>query len=310
MTFAIAIARLAAVPLAFLLCATGAQATLLLPAENNEVWLNVLVEAVGKSPFDRSDADDLRTLRERLGPAPAASDLGHALVLELATRRPEAVQWLLAQGAPCDHVEPRTGITPLMAAVAALEQGPPPMPEDSDEDIDALGAREVSWRHPPGAEERAQRNLKTVLACTKKLEARDEDGVTALLVAARHFRMDAVLQLAAAGADIDARDHDGRTAIWCAAPGEFAGLVKAHADIQAATKFGRTLLANAIVGLRGQQVLAYVRAALAAGAHDSRDRQGEWASEYGLKWPRAHDAPPEDVGRAQARALIAATQVR
>ncbi len=168
----------------------------------------------------------------------------------------------------------------------------------------------MSWRHPPGAEERAQRNLETVLACTKKLEARDEDGVTALLVAARHFRMDAVLQLAAAGADINARDHDGRTAIWCAAPGEFAALVKAHADIQAATKFGRTLLANAIVGLRGQQVLAYVRAALAAGAHDSRDGQGERASEYGLKWPRAHDAPPEDVGRAQARALVAATQVR
>ena len=297
------VARLLAWPLVLLVATATAHARLLLPEEDNDAWLGVLLEAVSAVPLARSDADDLDALRQRLGSTPPASALGHALVLELATRRPQGVQWLLARGASCDHVEPGSGITPLMAAVRGLATGAPPMPEDSDEDIEALGARAVSWRAPEGAEERAQRNLKAILACARQREARDARNLTAVLVAARHGRIDAVLQLAAAGADINAPDSDGHTAIWHAAPAEFAAMVQAGADIQASTKFGATLLGNGLTGLRGRQVLAYVRAALAAGAHDSRDRRGAWASEAGLAWSRT-----EDDARRQARALVAATR--
>jgi len=265
---------------------------------------------VSKSPISSRGAEDLAAWQKRLGPAPGPADLGHALVVSAIASRPDTVEWLLAHGAPCDYADPRGGITPLMAALYALPEGPSPMPMADDAELqalDALGGTVVPWPDQTGREEPAQRVFHDVLSCSQHLDARSSEGTSAMLVAARNWRIDAVLRLAEAGADINDRDAAGESAIWYAAPSQFRALVDAHADIQASNRQGQTILHRAMQTLRGAQLRSYVQAALAAGAHDSRDQRGKWASESeslaGLMLV-SHD----DGGDADVRATIAATR--
>ena len=292
--------------LAGALC-TAAEAHLTWPDPVNEKALGLMLQA--NERLNLPQVEELDAVKRQLGTSPTPGQLGRMLVEETFGRRPETVQWLITHGASCDYADPSGGITPLMAAVDVMGSGPKAMPDDPDEDAEALGAQVLPWRLPQGADERARRSLQVLAACTRHFEARDDRGVTALLFAARRFRMDVVIQLAAAGADINARDADGETVFWNAGPKDFAPLVGAHADIQASNRWGRTLLHRAVVGLGGRQLQAYVDAALAAGARDSRDKYGNWASDYGVRGKLVLRRT-EDAITGQVRARIAATRPR
>jgi ankyrin repeat protein len=179
------------------------------------------------------------------------------------------------KGAPVD-ARSDNGSTPLMLLVTRVDAG-----EDDPENREDLsgGVEVVPW---PCARERQQAEraiLAALLQRSPDLDARNSDGVTALLFAAARKRFDLVIALQEKGADINAADRTGATAIFFAPRASLKSLVKAGADINAANANGDTILHVKMRTMGGQRLVDFVNTALRLGARDSRNKRGEWASE-------------------------------
>ena len=102
-------------------------------------------------------------------------------------------------------------------------------------------------------------DVKLLLKHESDTEARDVNGCTALLLAAKSAQLDVISLLLGHGADIEASDVDGRTALLHAAglaqPDVLSLLLGHGADIEASDVYGRTALLYA-AGLAQPDVLS------------------------------------------------------
>ena len=93
------------------------------------------------------------------------------------------------------------------------------------------------------------------------VDARDNDGVTALMMAAWHNKDPKIISvLLGGGADIEARDKDGKTALMLPDYNYnleiIAALLKAGANIEARDKYGWTILMRTAAFSGGSDVIA------------------------------------------------------
>lgn len=168
--------------------------------------------------------------------------LAHA-AFEASQYRP--VQTLLRAGAKGEAL----GWTPLHAAAItrdsesaykALQSGADPNAKD------VYGRTPLMWASAFIAEDRNQ-TLHMLLSRGARVDERDNEGATALHIAAAGAWMTELETLIDAGAPIDARDSAGRTALMWAAAGEHGRfrvelLLKRGADPFAKDNSGRTAL--------------------------------------------------------------------
>ena len=88
--------------------------------------------------------------------------------------------------------------------------------------------------------------VKYLAECGADLEAKDEEGYTALMTASEYGQLEVVKYLVELGADLEAKDEDGQTALyWAATLGHLnvvKCLVELGADLEAKDKDGRTAL--------------------------------------------------------------------
>ena len=127
------------------------------------------------------------------------------------------------------------------------------------------------------------RQIRDALDAGAEVDARDDDGRTALMWAARdNMDIDAIKALLDAGADVDARDDDGRTALMWAARDNtdinaIEALLDAGADIDARDVGGRTALMWAAKCNSDK----FVNALIDAGADiHMRDDEGRSIADY------------------------------
>ena len=160
-----------------------------------------------------------------------------------------AVRALLAEGADPNGVDGDTGLTALSQAVSrgSLEMVNALLGAGADPNLKGGGKRAaLSWL-PDG--DAAAGIARALLSAGAKLDAKDEDGNTALMFAAAHDSTAALKALLDAGAKVDARNEDGRTALsLAAADGNLESvrlLVVAGADLNRRDKEGRTALTHA-----------------------------------------------------------------
>lgn len=253
-----------------------------------------------------TDAEKLQRLQSATSPL----DLSAELLSAAGQQQPRSVAWLLERGAPIDGHD-TTGVTALMAFILGVQRPPdelekklsdaykklPPWPcERETRDAERAILRALLARSPDLEARDAAGSTALLMAARvrrfdlanalhdagAKIDAADATGETALLQAARQGRFDLVLAFHALGADINARDATGTTAIFFAPHDWLKRLVSAGADINAADAHGNTALHFSMTRLPGQQLLDYVETAISLGAHDSRNKRGDWASELPL----------------------------
>ena len=92
--------------------------------------------------------------------------------------------------------------------------------------------------------------VKYLAECGADLEAKDEEGYTALMTASEYGQLEVVKYLVELGADLEAKDEDGQTALmWAAINGQLdvvKCLVELGADFKAKDKDGQTALMKAV----------------------------------------------------------------
>lgn len=126
--------------------------------------------------------------------------------------RVEMLDLLIGKGAGLERASGRRSMTPLLAALdavqedaalALLERGADP------EAVDKNGESALIWAAFNGC----GRVVERLLAAGVPADFRAHDGATALTDAARRGHLDIVRRLLAHGADVNSRDKAGRTAL-------------------------------------------------------------------------------------------------
>ena len=132
--------------------------------------------------------------------------------------------------------------------------------------------------------DKALNTVSVLLRAGADVNARDENGVTALMLAysPRMLRL-----LLAHGAKVDLRAKDGSTALMCDAisfrTGQLNALLAAGADVKARDNNGKTAFMCAVDNLAYVPDEDAVKALLAAGANiNARDNRGKTALGYAL----------------------------
>ncbi|MES3020583.1 MAG: ankyrin repeat domain-containing protein [Pseudomonadota bacterium] len=219
---------------------------------------------------------------------------------------------LLAWGANPD-AQTDIGNTALMILVRGTKS-----PEQERENAEFLrdappGTKIVNWAFEEEREDNEASSLAQLLAKTKNIDARDISGHTALMIAGSKERFDLVIALAKAGADINAAAADRSEAIVYAPPEWIEPLARAGAQLGPTNRSGNTLLHYLMRFKSGPKFLAYIEAALRAGAKDKKNAYGVWASdevtEFAVLFGTDDGQLPrrlEDI--AKARALIRASR--
>ena len=127
--------------------------------------------------------------------------------------------------------------------------------------------------------------IKELLKKGADLEAKDKDGITALIEAVSCGMLDVVKCLAEHGADLDAKDGDGRTVLMKAVNWVKLDVVKClaehGADLEAKDKYGNTALMKA--AYKGQ--LDVVKCFVELGADlEAKDKDGRTALMEAAFW--------------------------
>lgn len=135
--------------------------------------------------------------------------------------------------------------------------------------------------------------VSVLLQAGADVDARDENGLTALMLA-HSPRM--VNLLLAHGAKVDLRTKDGSTTLMFDAisfrTGQLKALLTAGADVNARDNDGKTAFMCAVDSLADVPDEAAVKALLAAGADvNARDRQGKTALRYALDENETDEIP-------------------
>ncbi len=159
---------------------------------------------------------------------------------------PGIVDVLTAAGADVDRREPKRGNTPLITA--ALRRGGLAVVRaliDAGAGVNARADDGWSALHA-AARVRDPEIVAELLAADADANVATPEGVTPLMIAAEHGFTEGAHILLAYNAEVDARDAGGRSPLaWAAAMGEVAivaELIKRGADTSAAGRNGRTPL--------------------------------------------------------------------
>ncbi|KAG2484151.1 hypothetical protein HYH03_017032 [Edaphochlamys debaryana] len=206
-------------------------------------------------------------------------------------------EWLLGTGLTHDQADdlpvtagPRPAALGMLTSGSPTDPGgPPTAPAAGPEASQQAGVRVDPCKLWDAAEAGDVGALRRVLASGVDVDARDEDGTTALHFAAAHGHVEAVRVLLAAGASKDAARPDGATplffAAWYGHTDTVVELLSVRPDIDACREDGiNPLMAAAMHGH-----LDTVRVLVAAGANlEARDRckgktAREWAKRMGHK---------------------------
>ena len=141
---------------------------------------------------------------------------------------------------------------------------------------EALEVSQGFWNDKGGL--KSLEEIKELLKKGADLEAKDKDGLTALMVAVYNGRLEVVKYLAECGADLEAKDEEGYTALMTAS--EYGQLdvvkclVELGADFEAKDKDGQTALMEAVKNGR----LGVVRFLVENGADlEAKDKDGRTA---------------------------------
>ena len=130
------------------------------------------------------------------------------------------------------------------------------------------------------------KSVKSLLAAGVNVNAKDNDGHTALMQAAAKGATDCVKALIAAGADVQAQGNDGYTALIVAAfqdnnTDSIAALIAAGANVKAKDKYGVTALFRAAGSKNNTDS---VKALLAAGAEvNAKSNFGDTALSFAVE---------------------------
>ena len=217
--------------------------------------------------YDQQQLDELSAKQAELTPAEAQAALWRAA----HENSPKTVAWLLQHGANAD-AQDESGKTALILNVLGARH--------DDTTIEQLEKAFKDLPPWPGEDAKTeQATFELLLKSTHEIDARDGKGITALLYAAALKRFDIVLRLHAAGADLNAKSTGGEAPIFYAPPATLATLVKLGADINATDARGGTVLHRAMRSLCDDRLRDYVDKATKAGARDSMNTKGQWASE-------------------------------
>lgn len=171
----------------------------------------------------------------------------------------ETVRALIAAGA---NLEARNSLGHTPLTVAASEA----RPENSFAALQAMQALSDLGRPTPPD---FVGTLQTLIAAGANLEAQDQEGNTALMLATKQKATKAVQLLIAAGANLEAQNQKGNTALMCAAQNGCAEaaqiLITAGANLEAQDQEGSTALFYAVTSSSGNTET--VRTLIAAGAN-------------------------------------------
>jgi len=234
--------------------------------------------ASAASPFD-SDEENLKKLSSQYTAQTSKAELTEALFLTAIAHHPLSFSWLVEQGADCDALNSR-GATALIAATASLPKGKD-VAEDEHIARELPGAEIIPWTGQEKIDQASAAVFRMAIACTKNLNAQIKGGFGAIHYAAERKRIDAVIQLVKAGANMNLSDNLGRTILMDANVRDLPILVKHGADINAKDLYGRTILHRAFDILPLQKLKNFVSVALSLGAKDSANSEGKFASELG-----------------------------
>lgn len=135
---------------------------------------------------------------------------------------------------------------------------------DCSKDCEKCARCGVAWtgRHRSGT---TASDIKAFIAQGMDVNARGQDGETALMIGAGKCEADCLDALIAAGADVNAKDRDGGTALMEAANGQASGcadsrlrcikaLIAAGADVNATSRGGMAALNWAMTRYNSESV--------------------------------------------------------
>lgn len=235
--------------------------------------------ASATSPLD-TDEENLKKLSAHYTAQTSKAELTDALDLAAVKHYPLSFSWLVQQGADCDALSSR-GATALIAAAASLPRGKD-VAEDERIAREFPGAEIVPWKGQEKIDQASAAVFRMAIECSKNLNTQIKGEFGAIHYAAQRKRMDAVIQLVKAGANINLGQNLGNTILMDADVRDLPLLVKHGADINAKDVKGRTILHQAFANMMPLKKLRnYVSIALSLGAKDSADANGNFASELG-----------------------------
>jgi ankyrin repeat protein len=239
--------------------------------------LNIL-KASAITPFD-TDEENLKKLSVQYTSQTSKAELTEALFLAAIEHHPLSFSWLVQQGADCDALNSR-GATALIAATASLPKGKD-VAEDERIAREFPGAEIVPWKGQEKIDQASAAVFRMAIECSKNLNTQIKGGFGAIHYAAQRKRLDAIIQLVKAGANINLGQNLGRTILMDADVRDLPILVKHGADINAKDLDGSTILHQAFDILSLRKLKNFVSIALSLGAKDSPDSRGKFASELG-----------------------------